>query len=97
MRCLISICWRQRLREEDYMLIKAKCGLINTQVEVKIYRKSASPILVYGGAISESSLNGAQSRKVVQLEKTKKASSTSSVLSARQRYDLDRVSILLVS
>ena len=32
-------------------------------------RKSVSPILVYGGAICESSPSGAQSRKVVQLEK----------------------------
>ena len=59
--------------------------------------KSASPIMVYGGAISESSPSGAQSRKVVQLEKTKIASSTSSGLSASQRYDLDRLSILPVS
>ena len=33
--------------------------------------KSASPILVYGGAISESSPSEAQSRKVVNLEKMK--------------------------
>ena len=49
-----------RLREEDYMLIKAKCGLINTQVQVKICRRGASPILVYGGAICESSPREAQ-------------------------------------
>ena len=57
-----------RLREEDYMLIKAKCGLINTQVQVKICRRSASPILVYGGATRESSPSEAQSRKVVRLK-----------------------------
>ena len=33
--------------------------------------KSASPIFVYGGAISESSPSGAQSRKVVRLEEMK--------------------------
>ena len=33
--------------------------------------KSASPILVYGGAISECSTSGAQSRKVMHLEEMK--------------------------
>ena len=60
-----------RLREEGYMLIKAKCGLINTQVQVKICRKGASPILVYGGATCESSPSEAQLRKVVLLEEMK--------------------------
>ena len=60
-----------RLREEDYMLIKAKCELINTQVQVKICRRGASPILVYGGATCESSPSEAQSRKVVRLEEMK--------------------------
>ena len=50
------------------MLIKAKCELINTQVQVKICRRGASPILVYGGATCESSPSEAQSRKVVRLE-----------------------------
>ena len=27
-------------KEEEFVLIKAKCGLINTQVQVKIFRKS---------------------------------------------------------
>ena len=53
------------------MLIKAKCVLINTQVEVKIRRRRSSPILVYGGASYESSPSEAQSRKVVQLEVVK--------------------------
>ena len=53
------------LSEEEYVLIKAKCELINTQVQVKICRRGASPILVYGGATCESSPSGAQSRKVV--------------------------------
>ena len=39
--------------------------------QVKTCLKSGSPILVYGGASCESSPSGAQSRKVVQLEKTK--------------------------
>ena len=34
-------------------------------------RKSVSPILVYGGAICESSSSEAQSRKVVRLEEMK--------------------------
>ena len=58
-------------KEEDYVLIKAKCGLINTQVQVKICRRGASPILVYGGATCESSPSEAQSRKVVRLEEMK--------------------------
>ena len=56
------------LREEDYVLIMAKCELINTQVQVKICRRGASPIWVYGGASFESSPSEAQSRKVVRLE-----------------------------
>ena len=63
--------FESRLREEDYMLIKSKCGLINTQVQVKICRIGASPILVYGGATCESSPSKAQSRKVVRLEELK--------------------------
>ena len=42
-------------KEEEFVLIKAKCVLINTQAQVKICRRGASPILVYGGATSESS------------------------------------------
>ena len=48
------------LREEDYVLIKTRCELINTQVQVKICRRVLSP--------SESSPSEAQSRKVVRLE-----------------------------
>ena len=59
------------LREEDYVLIMAKCELINIQVQVKICRRGASPILVYGGATCESSPSEAQSRKVVRLEEMK--------------------------
>ena len=54
-----------------YVLIKAMCELINTQVQVKISRRGASPILVYGGATCESSPSEAQSRKVVRLEEMK--------------------------
>ena len=60
-----------RLKVEEYLLIKAKCELINTQVQVKICRRGASPILVYGGATCESSPSEAQSRKVVRLEEMK--------------------------
>ena len=63
-----------RLREEkkkEFVLIKAKCGLINTLVQVKICRRGVSPILVYGGATCESSPSEAQSRKVVRLEEMK--------------------------
>ena len=86
-----------RLREEERLLIKTKCVLINTQVQVKICRRRSSPILVYGGATCESSPSEAQSRNVVRLEEMKIASSTSSGLCARQRYVLDRISILPVS
>ena len=58
-------------KEEEYVLIKAKCELINTQVQVKICRRRSSPILVYGGASCESSPSEAQSRKVVRLEEMK--------------------------
>ena len=59
-------------KEEEFVLIKARCVLINTQVQVKICRRSASPILVYGGASCESSSpSEAQSRKVVHLEEMK--------------------------
>ena len=44
-----------RLREEELVLIKDKCVLVNTLVHVKICRRGASPILVYGGATCESS------------------------------------------
>ena len=86
-----------RLREEEYVLIKAKCELINTQVQVKICRRGASPILFYGGAIRESSPREAQLRKVVQLEKVKIVIIDLKWICARQMYDLDRVSILPVS
>ena len=39
--------------------------------QVKICRRGASPILVYGGATCESSPSEAQSRKVVRLEEMK--------------------------
>ena len=57
--------------EEEYLLIKAKCELINTQVQVKICRRGFSPILVYGGATCESSPSEAHSRKVVRFEEMK--------------------------
>ena len=47
------------------------CELVNTQVQVKICQIGASPILVYGGALCESSPSEAQSRKVVHLEEMK--------------------------
>ena len=59
-------------KEEEFVLIKALCGLINNQVQVKICRRSASPVLVYGGASCESSSpSEAQSSKVVHLEEMK--------------------------
>ena len=60
-----------RLREEDYMLIKAKCGLINTQVQVKICRRVPLPYWCMGGAICEASPSKAQSRKMTCLEEMK--------------------------
>ena len=60
-----------RLREEEYVLIKAKYELINTQLQVKICQRGASPILVYGGVTCESSPSEAQSSKVVRLEEMK--------------------------
>ena len=47
------------------------CHPFEDNGQVKIYRRSVSPILVYGGATGESSPTGAQSRNVVQLEKAK--------------------------
>ena len=44
-----------RLREEDYMLIKAKCGLIDTQVQVKICRRVPLPYWCMGEQFCESS------------------------------------------
>ena len=58
-------------KEEEFVLIKAKCGLINTEVQVNICRRGASPILVYGGATCESSPSEARSRKVIRLEEMK--------------------------
>ena len=81
-----------RLREEEYLLIKAKCELINTQVQVKICRRVLLPYCCMGGATCEASPSEAQSRKVVCLEEMKIF-----IIDARQRYDLDRVSILPVS
>ena len=52
-------------------MIKAKCGLINTQVLVKVCQKGASPRLVYGGGTCDFSPSEAQSRKVVRLEEIK--------------------------
>ena len=86
-----------RLREEKYVLIKAKCVVINSQVQVKICRRSASAILVYGGASCESSPKRNR-RKVVHLEEMKIVFiDLKWIKSTRQRYDLDRVSILPVS
>ena len=62
---------KSMLRKEDYVLIKARCELINTQVQVKICRRGAFPILVYGEHNGESSPSEAQSRKVVRLEEMK--------------------------
>ena len=76
-----------RLKEEDYMLIKAKCKLINIQD----MRNSVSPILVYGGAICESSPSGAQARKVIHLRVDQDHHHLAQVECARKRYDLDRV------
>ena len=59
-----------RFREEVYGLIKASCGLINSQVQVKICRRGASPVLVYGGGSCESSPKRNR-RKVVHLEEMK--------------------------
>ena len=65
---------------------------------VKICLCGASPILVYGGASCESSPSEAQSRKVVRLEEMKIVFIDLKWFKcARQRYDLDRVSILPVS
>ena len=58
-------------KEEQFFLIKDKCELIITQVQVKICRRGPSPILAYGGAICESLPSEAQSRKVVRLEEMK--------------------------
>ena len=55
-----------------------------------------SPIMEYGRATCDSSPSKAQSRKVVHLKRSISLSSSSSEC-ARQRYDLDRVSILPVS
>ena len=81
---LVSMCWSQgalldlhllesssREEEEKFVLIKALCGLIITQGQVKICRRSAFPILVYVGESCESSPSEAQSRKVVRLEEMK--------------------------
>ena len=53
------------------MLIKAKCELINTQVQVKICRRVLLPYWYMGGATCESSPSEAQSRKVVRIEEMK--------------------------
>ena len=58
-------------KEEEYVLIKAMCGLINTQIQVKICRRGYSLILVYGGPTCESSPSEAQTRKMVRLEEMK--------------------------
>ena len=44
---------------------------MRVDLQVKICRRGASPILVYGGATCESSPSEAQSRKVVRLEEMK--------------------------
>ena len=58
-------------KEEEFVLIKAKCGLIKHSSPSEDFPKSASPILVYGGATCESSPSKAQSRKMVHLEEMK--------------------------
>ena len=78
---LVSMCWSQGAlldlhllesssREEKVGLIKALCGLINSQVQVKICRRGASSVLVYGGGSCESSPKRNR-RKVVHLEEMK--------------------------
>ena len=52
--------------------------------------KSASPILVYGGAICEASPSGAQSRKGIHLRVDQDCHHLAQVECARQMYDLDR-------
>ena len=66
-------------------------------IVIKIRQKCVSPILVYGGAICESSPSGAQSRKVIHLRVGQDGHHLAQVECARKRYDLDRVSILQVS
>ena len=87
-----------RLKEEDYMLIKAKCKFLSTY-KIRAcgdMRKSVSPILVYGGAMCESSPSGAQSRKVTHLRVDQDRYHLAQVECARKRYVLDMVSILPV-
>ena len=74
------------------------CHPFDDKGHVKICLCGASPILVYGGASCESSPSEAQSRKVVRLEEMKIVFIDLKWFKcARQRYDLDRVSILPVS
>ena len=60
-----------RLREEDFMIDQGYVRVDQHSSPSDDLSKSASPILLYGGAISESSLSEAQSRKVVRLEEMK--------------------------
>ena len=55
-------------QEEDPMLLVEDDVMV---IVIKIRRKCVYPILVYGGAICESSPSRAQSRKVIHLEKIK--------------------------
>ena len=49
-----------RIREEEYVLIKAKCELINTQVQVKICRRVPPPYWCMGEQFCDSSPSEAQ-------------------------------------
>ena len=47
--------FESRLREEEYVLIKAKCELINTQVQVKMCRRVPLPYWCMGEHFCEPS------------------------------------------
>ena len=78
-------------KEEEFVLIKAKCGLINTHVQVKMCRRVLLPYWCMG----EQHVNLHQAKRNQErwfaFRRWRSSSSTSSGLSARQRYDLDRV------
>ena len=70
MLCLISICWSQAQDKKRFVLIKALCGLIITQGQVKICRRERLPSWCMG----EHHVNlhrSAIERKVVHLEELK--------------------------
>ena len=66
-RCVVQV---QDDQHGDISCLKLDIHL-KTMVVWRFCRRRGSPILVYGGATCESSPSGAQSRKVVQLEKAK--------------------------